>query len=312
MSIISSSRIKLMQKLFHTKWYRNLIDNNPRRAIGLYYFKNFGHFVNWKNPKSLNEKILWLSVYSDTSLWAKYSDKYEVREYLDNLGYKNFQTTLYGVWEKVEDIDYSLLPNRFVIKCTHDSHSTYIINDKEKLDIVELNNKLSKHLSTLYGYKYCEPHYNKIKPRIIAEELLIQEDLSFSTSMIDYKFFCINNKARCCMVCYDRPKTGVKNRTKKEIYDIHPWRPNHKIMSDLYLRQNFDIQVPRPSKLDEMIKMAEKLSEGFPIVRVDFYNIGDRVIFGELTFTPAGGRMTCFSEEAQVQLAKDIEINICT
>lgn len=308
MNIIVKIKQKILSKYVETDWYKHLIDSNPRKALDIYYYLVFGTHINWENPQTLNEKIMWLSVYSDTTLWSKYTDKYDVRDYVMKLGYGDSLAKLYGVWDDVNQIDYDSLPNCFVIKCTHDSHSTFLIKDKTIINREELNKELSSHLNVLYGYRYCEPHYNSIKPRIIAEELLLQKDKSFSTSMIDYKFFCINSQVKYCLVCYDRLSTNEKTNVKKEIYNVNPWVPNHNAMSKLYNNQTFDKQVPEPPKLKVMIDMAEHLSNGFPFVRVDLYNDNGRIYFSELTFTPAGGCMICFSEAVQLELGKQLSL----
>ena len=308
MKILSIIKQKLYRKIVRTKWYKHLIDVDKKKALDIFYFQYLGIHINWDNPRSLNEKIMWLSIYSDTSLWSKYSDKYEVRDYVEKKGFGKYLTKIYGVWDNINQIDYDALPSSFVIKCTHDSHSTYIIKDKSKLDKTDLNKKLSNHLKELYGYRYCEPHSNCIRPRIIAEELLIQEDVSFSSTMVDYKFICVNSKVEYCLVCYDRSYDDRKPWVMREIYSVNPWRPNYNAMSKLYLNQVFKKQVPEPKNLQTMIQMAEKLSIGFPVVRVDLYNDNGRIYFGELTFTPAGGRMTCFSDDVQLELGNKISV----
>ncbi len=308
MNIIVKIKQKLYRGFVKTKWYRHLIDVDKKKALDIFYYLACGVHINWDNPQSLNEKMNWLSVYSDTMLWSVYSDKYEVRDYIKKLGYADYLIKMYGVWNHVDQIDYDALPNSFVIKCTHDSHSVYIIKDKSKIDKNELNEKLSLHLNSLYGYLYCEPHYNTIKPRIIAEELLIQEDTSFSSTMIDYKFFCLNSDIDYCLVCYNRSYEKDTKSVMREIYSVDPWRPSHNVMSKLYLNQVFEKQVPEPKNLDVMIQMAKKLSTGFPFVRVDLYNDNGRIYFGELTFTPAGGRMECFSEAAQLELGNKLSL----
>jgi hypothetical protein len=192
-------------------------------------------------------------------------------------------------------------------------YGIYDDTDYSKLHVVrgrydekELNEKLSMHMKQLYGYRYCEPHYNCLKPRIMAEELLIQKDVSFSTTMIDYKFFCINSNVEYCLVCYDRSYGANSSSVMREIYSVNPWRPNHQVMSKLYLNQKFEKQVPEPKNLQTMIQMAKKLSTGFPFVRVDLYNDDGRIYFSELTFTPAGGRLTCFSDAVQLELGSQL------
>lgn len=281
---------------------KKLIDKDKKKALSIYWFLKYKTHIDWKNPKTINEIIMWLSVYSDTTMWTKYADKYSVRKHLEELGFEKYLTNMYGEWDDADKIDFTTLPNSFVIKCTHDWNSTHVVVDKNKANLEEIRRDLKNHLGKPFGYTSCEPHYTKITPHILAEELLVQTDAPFSSSIVDYKFFCVNGKARYCFVCYDR-----KNDSSiREIYDINPWQPNHAIMSESLIQQLNDVVVPEPKNLNLMIEIAEKLAEGFPFIRLDFYNIEGRIVFSEMTFTPSTGRLTCFSDEAQMSIGKSI------
>ncbi len=309
LSPIIRMRKKYYKRFVKTESFYRLVENDKKRALDIMWYIYYGRFVPWEAPRTLNEKIMWLSVFGDTSLWQKCTDKYEVRSYLEEKGLGKYLNTIYGIWDSADEIPYSKLPNSFVVKCTHDCGSAHVVRNKEMdLDVQKLNQALKKHLEVRFGYETCEPHYINIKPRVIAEALLEQGETSFSKTMIDYKFFCINGKALYCLVCYDRPLEGEEGKTMKEIYDVRPWRPNHKVMSTDYLIQKFKIEVPKPENYDEMVRVAETISKGFPVVRVDLYNLQGTIIFGEMTFTGAGGRMTCFSNEAQMELGAMINL----
>ncbi len=281
-----------------------LVDNDKKKALSIYWFLKYGYHINWNKPQTINEKIMWLSVYSDTTLWTKYADKYLVREHLEELGLGKYLTKSYGVWENAADVDFSNLPESFVIKCTHDWNSTYVVKGKSNVNLEDIRADLNKHLSQPFGYLSCEPHYTKMKPRILAEELLTQKDAPYSSSIVDYKFFCVNGKAKYCFVCYDRKG----NSSIREIYDINPWKPNHTVMSESLIRQLNNVVVPEPNNLALMVQIAEKLANGFPFIRVDLYNLGDRIVFSEMTFTPSTGRLTCFSDHAQLSIGEEIKI----
>lgn len=281
-----------------------LIDEDKKKALSIYWFFKYGNHINWKHPKTINEKIMWLSVYTETSLWTRYADKCLVREHLEELGLGKFLTKSYGVWDNAEDVDFSTLPESFVIKCTHDWNSTHVVIDKKKENLEEIRGDLKKHLSQPFGYSSCEPHYTKMKPRVLAEELLIQKDAPYSSSIVDYKFFCVNGKAKYCFVCYDRKG----NSSIREIYDINPWKPNHTVMTESLIKQLSNVVVPEPKNLALMIQIAEKLANDFPFIRVDLYNLGDRILFSEMTFTPSTGRLTCFSEAAQYGIGEKIKL----
>ena len=299
----------IYRKYHQNGTWNKLIENCPKRALQLEWRRAFHTKLNLKNPKTLNEKIQWLEVYSDTSLWTKYTDKYEVRKYVEKCGYKEYLLDLYGIWEDTTSIDYDSLPNSFAIKCTHDSGSTIIIRDKAKdLDKKYVNQLLNEHLQKPYGYGTCEPHYLKIPRRIIAEKLLPQSNskntnINFS-STIDYKIWCLEGTSIIAFVCYNRTIGGD---VTYDLYQINPWRPKREYLSPTYQNQQF-IDIPRPKNLEKMLEIAERLAQGFHQVRVDFYNIDGQIYFGEMTFTSACGRMEFYSDDFQLLLGQKIHL----
>lgn len=310
---------KLFNKYYNFKYNKykipsielsNIIDKKPKKAIDIIWWKSYHTSFPWRNPITLNEKISYLSGSSDTSLWSLYTDKFEVRKHIEELGLKNILTKCYGVWESTDEIDFSALPDSFAIKCTHDCGSTIIVEKRpSELDIQKIKDKLNKHLSKKYGYETIEPHYTRIKPRIMAEELLpnITNGL-VSCSAVDYKIWCINNKAEWIMVCYDRA-IGPDDRHKAvlDLYDINSWKPIRHNLSKQYRNANFK-DVPCPINYAEMIKTAEIISTGFPVVRIDLYNINGKIYFGEMTFTSQGGRMDYYTDNFQKKVGEKIKI----
>ena len=117
----------------NTEKWKTLIDTNPKKAIEMKWNRYYREKFPWKNPRTLNEKVTWMEVMTDTSKWTEYTDKYEVRKHIESLGLKDILTECYGVWDRVEDIDFGKLPDKFVLKCTHDCGSTVIIRDKSKM-----------------------------------------------------------------------------------------------------------------------------------------------------------------------------------
>ena len=284
--------------------FQQLLDDNPRKALDIFWMIQKQYPIDWDNPQTVDEKIFWLEGMTDTSIWTTCSDKYMVRKYIDNLGLGHLLTELYGVWTDVNDIDFSKLPEKFVLKCNHDCGSTIIINNKSEIDVEEVKSRLSKCLQTRYGYKTCEPHYTRINPVIIAEELIEDNHTTIeSSSLIDYKFFCFGGKPKLCLVCYDR-KSG---HAIKDLYQIDGWT-RYKKTSKEYSHQNFKETIPCPDNLSEMLSFAERISEGFPFLRVDLYNVGGKIYFGEMTFTPRGGFQASLNNEAQYELGKAIDL----
>lgn len=302
---LRSYRNRRQYKFYLSPKFRELMHSNPKKALDIYWQMQMQYPLNWDHPKTLNEKNFWLEGMADTTLWTEYSDKYLVRRHISDMGLSHILTKLYGVWESANDIDFDSLPEKFVLKCNHDCGSYIIVPNKEELDRDSAREKLQKSLSQKYGYETCEPHYLHIHPLIIAEELIENAPSSFqSSSLIDYKFFCCDGKAQCCMVCYDR---GEKTEAH-DVYDLKDWT-RYKNMSEKYLSQKFRALVPKPKNLGEMISVVETLAKGFPFVRIDLYNIADtRIIFSEMTFTPHGALQACFNQSAQLELGSLITL----
>ena len=293
----------MIKKIRHIV-HRILVDYFPKAAISREWKIKYGKPMNWENPQSLNEKIQWLMIHDDMDKWARCADKYQVRDYIKEKGYESILTKLYGVWEKPEDIDYNQLPDKFVIKCNHDSGSTYIIDKSKGFNKEELNEILRKHVSQRFGYSSCELHYTRIKPLIIAEEYLPLDDGLNSSSQVDYKFWCFNGETKYCFVCYDRHGSHA-------VYDLYtnePWEPHRIAISKAYSKQQFK-DIPAPKNLDKMIEIAKNLSKGFPQVRVDLYNLEGKIYFGELTLTSGNGKMLYFSQEFLNELGSYVKLD---
>lgn len=254
----------------HPKWMANRL-----------YKKHFGRSINWDNPTEMNEKIRWMQFNSDTSMWTKLADKYKAREFIENKGYGDILVPLLGVWYDAHNIDFSLLPKSFVIKTNHGCGDVFVIKDKSQVDLELLRSKMQGYLKTPFGYENVELHYLSIKPCIIAEEML-PTDCDFSSSMVDYKFYCINGKPYCCGVFYDRDP--VTHHTNSTFYDMN-WTRH-----DEWRNPKIDVQskdIPRPNTLNKMIQACNDLAIDFPFVRLDFYEAKNHLFFGEFTFTPA-------------------------
>jgi len=251
---------------------------SDRTYLKLIYWLRMGKALDLKNPQTFNEKLQWLKLYDRRPEYTTMVDKYEAKKYVaERIGEEYIIPTL-GVWDKFEDIDFGLLPNQFVMKCTHDSGGLVIVRDKSKMDIEAAKKKINACLKKNYFWGGREWPYKNVKPRIIAEQYL--ED-SIHDELIDYKFMCFNGEPKCLFLCLDRHSD---EGLKIDVYDMD-WNP----MPFGRKRKRSGRHIPKPKCFNEMAKMARKLSEGIPFVRVDFYEVNGQIYFGELTFFPASG-----------------------
>ncbi len=285
------------------KWQirKLLVDHYPRMIIDHEWPPLFGRKVDWVNPRDLNEKIQWLMCYSDTSEWVRLADKYRVREFVEERGLGHLLTQLYGVWDNADDIDYDSLPEKFVLKCNHDSGSTYFIDKTKGFDIDNLNSTLNQRLKRKFGYLNCEPYYNKIKPLIIAEEWLEDKSNDFSTSVIDYKFWCFDGQPYRLCAYYSRSAEAAYVNEFDLDWNVHP---ECSIFTDHY--RDGQGKVQKPVMFDKMVEYVKILSKGFPLVRVDLYNIGGKIYLGEMTFSPGCGRYQRYTQEYLIELGNQI------
>lgn len=246
------------------------------------YKRVFRKDINWDNPKSLIEKIYWLQLYSDTSLWTLCADKYKVRSFVEERGCGDILNELYGVWTDANDIDWEKLPDQFVLKTNNSCGKMIIVKDKKELNVSEAVKKLNSWLKIKYGYRDGQYHYTKIPPCIIAEKLL-KDKKNGNKPLTDYKIFCFDGVPESVLVVHDR-RNEVLNIT---FYDLEWNNISSKTLNDNSIHVN-GMEVSRPKSFDKMIECAKKLSRGIPQVRVDFYEVEGKVVFGEMTFTTGG------------------------
>ena len=289
--------LKRKVKSLLIEYYKN---HNKKKYAECLFLNTFGDKIDWDAPRDLNEWINWLAFNTDTTEWSKLADKYKVRDYVKEKGLSDILIPLYGVWDDPNDIEFDKLPQSFVLKCNNGSGDIILINDKSKIDRVEVVEQLRNNLKSKFGLETGEPHYLRIQPKIIAEHLLDKRLQEFnSSSLIDYKFWCIDGNVLFCWVDWNRDY--IKHTLTVKIYDRdwHFCPQYHKDCMNIIVSND---ELAKPEKWEEMIDIAERLSLGFPQVRVDLYFVDCKIYFGEMTFTSACGRMTYFSDEAQVLL----------
>lgn len=291
-------------KYFASIFHKFLVKRDPRKEMRRVYYKVYHQYPDFENPQNLIEKIYWMQLYSDTSLWTKCADKYAMREYVKECGLEEYLPENYGKWDKVNNIDFNTLPNEFVLKTNNGCGTVLIVRDKSTLDIKTTKKMLQQWLNVPFGWSGAELHYTRIVPCIIAEELLKQdkEQLLFSpNSQVDYKVWCINGELESILVVYDRDKDGYC----LDLYDTEWRRIKDKLKKNGHFKMR-DAEVPKPICLDLMLEMAQKLAKPFPEVRVDFYIVNGEPVIGELTFTTGYGY---FSDDYYHYLGKKINLD---
>lgn len=260
------------------------------------YYANTGKWFDWKNPKDINEKLMWLNRFDNNPLKTKCADKYLVREYVKGKGFEAILIPLLGVWSSEEDITFDFLPNQFVLKCNHGCGMNIICNDKSLLDINKAKLQLSKWMRLDYSSVLHERHYQDIERKIICEEYISEYA---DDAIIDYKFNCFDGNVHSCLVCYNR-----NNGLCLDVYSNNWERLD--VVKDKYHKDQRWIE--RPKCLKEMQLIASTLSRGFKYCRVDLYEIKGNVRFGELTFTPAANMMTYYKQEFLDELGAQIKL----
>lgn len=263
--------------------------------IKQFYYNAFNKELNLANPVTFNEKLNWMKINYQNENARICADKYEVRKYLEERGYGWLLNDLLGVYEIVEDIDISKLPQRFVLKGTHGSGWNLIVKDKDKVNWIAWKFVMKSWLKQNFYYYGREWVYKSMKPRIICEKYL--EDKN--GELLDYKVYCFNGQPKFIQVDVDRFTNHTAN-----YYD-----PEWNIMPFQYDDENSGRVIKRPKNLEEMIKISKDLSIDFPHVRVDFYEVDGRLYFGELTFFTASGTGIFNPEKYDEIIGSWLELN---
>lgn len=250
------------------------------------YKKKLNKDLNLDNPVTFNEKLQWLKLYNRKPEQTKMVDKCDVKEYVSNIIGKEYIIPTLGVWDKFSDIDFDKLPDKFVLKCTHDSGGLLICKDKSKLNLKKEKLRFDLIMKRNYYYRCREWPYKNVKPRIIAEPYL--EDKEYG-ELRDYKFFVFSGKVKSMFIASNRQGDGDtyfdffdENFNHLEVTNGHPNAP----------------QMPeKPKNFEKMIELAERIGKDEPQIRIDFYEVDGKVYFGEITFFHWSGMVAFDPEE---------------
>ncbi len=236
-----------------------------------------GKTPNIENPATFSEKMQWLKLNYHNPLMTVCADKYAVREYLIDKGHHNILGKVINVYDNVDELFLKSLPQKFVIKATHGSGWNLICTDKTKVSWFWWKKIFRIWLKNNIFWPGREWAYKNMKPRLIVEEFLTDS----SGQLMDYKFFCFNGKAHFVQANKGRNTENHAQNFYDLNWKIQPFGKN--------LKPRPDISIPPPVTLNKMIEIAEDLADDFPFVRVDFYEVEEKIIFGEMTFYPKSG-----------------------
>lgn len=237
-----------------------------------------GYEPDLQNPQTFNEKLQWLKLHDRNPLYTTLVDKAEVKSWVaERIGWEHVVPTL-GVWDSFDQIGFNSLPERFVLKCTHDSGGLAICRDRSSFDMGEARRKIERSLSRNYYWGGREWPYKDVKPRVLAERYLDPND---SGDLPDYKLFRFSNGRIITLLMTDRfTEAGLT-----ETFFDEEWRPLDLSEGGYPTRKD----LPAPEYFEEMKGLADRLAEGLPFARVDFYESGGRLLFGEMTLHPKSG-----------------------
>ena len=279
-------------------YYKNLSPDMYRAELELWYKYRTGEMLDLSNPITYNEKIQWIKIYDSTYKKTVLADKLLARQFVKKEIGEKYIVHLIGSWNCFDDIDFNLLPKSFVLKATHGSGWNLIASSKDELDIESAKEDIDFWLSRNFAFN-CgfELQYLKIPPKVIAEEYLGPTD-----ELNDYKVMCFGGKAKFLWVDTGR-YSGNHRRT---FFDLK-WNRLNVRFGDY---EPAEFEIIKPKNFDEMIRISERLSSDFCHVRVDFYEVNNRLLFGEMTFTPGSGIKKILPQEFSVEMGSWIHIPI--
>ena len=263
-------------------WFHYLLCGiSPKLSVKFWYRLYLKKPLDLEHPKTLDEKIQWMKLYyyKDNPLVYQCADKFRVRDYVKNCGLEHILNDLIATYHSANEINWDVLPQKFVLKWNFSNGGNIICSDKSKIDrkqaIKELNRfqKIKPHL------KYAEPQY-EVEKVLLCEKFIETQN---GEAPVDYKFYCFNGEAKYVLCCYGR---SIDHRPAFYFFD-KDWQLQRFNKMGKEAPEGFTM--PKPVGMDDLFHYAEILSKPFPFVRADFYLENGKAYFGELTFTPGGG-----------------------
>lgn len=280
--LLSSPKEFIISLVYHTPhlW-------SDKAFIRIMFRMKMGKKLDLKAPKSFSEKLQWLKLYNRRPEYTMMVDKVKAKEYVASIIGEKYIIPTLGVWDDPDKIDFDRLPERFVLKCNHNSGlGMYICKDKSKMDLKQIKDNLRKGLAQDYYIGNREWPYKDVERRVFAETYMEDE----YGELRDYKFFCFDGEVKALFIATDRSKGDHATRFDffDENYNHLPFTNGHPNASAL---------PEKPKMFEKMKELASKLSKGIPHVRIDFYEVGTQIYFGEMTFFHWSGLMPYEPEE---------------
>lgn len=263
-----------MKKLLRKLTY--LLDD--KKYLKIKYFIKLRERLNLKNPQTFNEKLQWLKINDRKDIYTTMVDKYMVKEYVANIIGEQYIIPTLGIYNTFDEIDFEKLPEKFVIKCTHDSGSTIVCQDKKNFNIKEAKKEINKSLKYNYYYSGREWPYKNVKPKILVEQYILDNELK---ELRDYKIFCFNGKAKIFKVDYNRFSEHRANYYDKNLKLLE--------FGEKICPPEINKKIDIPKDIYKMFDLSEIISQKLKFARIDFYYANNKIYFGEITFYPASG-----------------------
>ncbi|OBU11871.1 ATP-grasp fold amidoligase family protein [Morganella psychrotolerans] len=266
--------------------------------LKIIYYLNRGEKLNLDDPVKFSEKIQWLKLYNRKPIYHSVVDKYTAREYVEKKIGEEILIPLIGIYDYFKEIDFDKLPPKFVLKTTHGSSQNIICTNKESLNIELAEKKFNNWFNVCLYKIFKEWAYKDIKPRIICEKYISDNDIPPN----DYKFYCFDGQIEFIQV----------NQNRYSLNHLETFLSSSWEKIDMFYgvtSNSHDIE--KPSRLNDMILIAKKLSEEFKFVRVDLYQVDNKIYFGELTLYPASGLDIIEPVELELLFGSKIKTNEC-
>lgn len=272
---------------------------SDEKYLRILYRLFYGEKLHLDNPTKYSEKMQWLKLYHRKTIFTQMVDKYEVKKIVSEAIGEEYVIPCYGVWDTFDDIDFEKLPEQFCLKCTHDSGSFVICKDKATFDKVAAKERLERNRNKNFFYEFREWPYKDVKPRIIAEKY---EPSLGKIDSVEYKLTCCDGEVKVITVCGGVPHSDFSLRSNDNFskdWKRQNWYAYYKPKGG---------EIKKPSQMDKIVELSEKLSAGIPYVRVDWYIIDGKPYFGEFTFYTWAGFLRFTPKEWDAKMGEWIKL----